>query len=94
MRDLSLAFASPAGASTVKLVREQEFEKVFPDCEVGAMPPFGNLYGLEVFVAESLAEEGEIAFNAGSHKELVKMSFKDFESHVKPKVVKFSVRRQ
>jgi Ala-tRNA(Pro) deacylase len=82
------------GASTVEMVREQEFEKLFPDCEVGAMPPFGNLYGLEVFVAESLAEEGEIAFNAGSHKELVKMSFKDFESHVKPKVVKFSVRRQ
>jgi Ala-tRNA(Pro) deacylase len=81
------------GASKVQLVSEQEFKKVFPDCEVGAMPPFGNLYGLEVFVAESLTEEEEIAFNAGSHTELIRVSYKDFETHVKPKVAKFSAKR-
>jgi Ala-tRNA(Pro) deacylase len=89
--DLKLLKES-AGAKKVELASEQEFEKMFPDCEVGAMPPFGNLYGLEVFVAESLAEEVEIAFNAGSHKELIKVFYKDFETHVIPKVVRFSVK--
>jgi len=55
------------------------------------MPPFGNLYGMEVFVAETLAEDQEIAFNAGSHTELIRLAYKDFERLVKPKVVKFSV---
>ena len=55
------------------------------------MPPFGNLYGMDVFVAESLTEDKEIAFNAGSHRELVKMTYKDFEKLVKPKVITFSV---
>ena len=53
----------------------------------------GNLYGMEVFVAESLAEDEEIAFNAGSHTELIKMFYKDFESLVKPKVLKFSLKQ-
>ena len=75
----------------VRLAYEQEFMDKFPDCEVGAMPPFGNIYGLEVFVAESLAEEEEIAFNACNHTELIKMSFSDFEKLVKPKRIKFSV---
>jgi len=79
-----------AGAQKVELASEQEFTDMFPECEIGAMPPFGNLYGMEVFVAETLAEEQEIAFNAGSHTELIRMSYKDFESTVKPKVVKFS----
>jgi len=57
---------------------------------VGAMPPFGNLYGMDVFVAESLAENEEIAFNAGSHTELIRLLYKDFEIHVNPKVVKIS----
>lgn len=82
-----------AGAKRVELASEQEFKDMFPDCEVGAMPPFGNLYGMEVYVAESLAEDEEIAFNAGSHTELVKVSYKDFETHVKPKVVKFSSKQ-
>ncbi|UCH65474.1 MAG: YbaK/EbsC family protein [Ignavibacterium sp.] len=76
--------------SDVKLAYEQEFMDKFPDCEVGAMPPFGNLYGFDVYVAESLAEDEEIAFNACSHTELVKMRFDDFEKLVKPVRLKFS----
>jgi Ala-tRNA(Pro) deacylase len=82
---------SALGVNEVRLAYEQEFMDKFPDCEVGAMPPFGNIYGLEVFVAESLAEEEEIAFNACNHTELIKMSFSDFEKLVKPKRIKFSV---
>jgi Ala-tRNA(Pro) deacylase len=81
-----------AGASTVELASEKEFKDLFPECEVGAMPPFGNLYGMEVFVADSLAEDEEIAFNAGSHTELIKLTYKDFERVVKPKVVTLSSR--
>lgn len=79
------------GVKEVRLAYEQEFIDKFPDCEVGAMPPFGNIYGMEVFVAESLAEDEEIAFNACSHTELIKMSFSDFEKLVKPKRIKFSI---
>ena len=78
------------GASKLELLKEEEFKDMFPDCDVGAMPPFGNLYDMEVLVAESLAEEDEIAFNAGCHTELIKMAYKDYESLVKPKVMKFS----
>ncbi len=82
-----------AGADKVQLATEQEFQDMFPECDVGAMPPFGNLYGMDVFVAESLAEDEEIAFNAGSHTELIRMSYQDFETLVKPKVVKFSAKQ-
>jgi len=78
------------GADDVGLASEQEFRGEFPDCEVGAMPPFGNLYGLEVVASDSLSQDEEIAFNAGSHTELIKMSYKDFERLVKPKVAAFS----
>jgi Ala-tRNA(Pro) deacylase len=78
------------GAQNIELAKEDEFEDRFPDCELGAMPPFGNLYGLEVFSTESLAEDEEIAFNAGSHTELIKMPYKEFERLVKPTVVKFA----
>ena len=79
------------GAKEVRLAYEQEFIDKFPDCEVGAMPPFGNIYGMDVFVAESLADDEEIAFNACNHTELIKMSFSDFEKLVQPKRIKFSV---
>lgn len=79
------------GMQEVRLAYEQEFLDKFPDCDVGAMPPFGNLYGMDVFVAESLAEDEEIAFNACNHTELIKMKFSDFERLVKPKRIKFSV---
>ena len=78
------------GADQVKLVPEEQFKQMFPDCEVGAMPPFGNLYGMEVFAAASLANNAEIAFNAGSHTEVIKLDYKDFERLVKPKVISFT----
>ena len=78
------------GAGKVELATEREFKDLFPECDIGAMPPFGNLYGMEVYVAEKLEEDEEIAFNAGSHTELVKLATKDFDDLVKPKVIKFS----
>jgi len=78
------------GADRIELASEGEFNDRFPDCEIGAMPPFGNLYGMEVIVEESLAEDGEIAFNAGSHIELIRLTYADFLKLVKPKVAKFS----
>ena len=74
----------------VKLATEDDFIKRFPDCELGAMPPFGNLYGLPVYVAQRLAEEPEIAFNAGTHREVIKMSFAAFAELVQPTVVDFA----
>lgn len=79
------------GSGQAEIADEKEFKNLFPECEVGAMPPFGNLYGMDVFVARSLTEDEEIAFNAGSHRELVKMAYRDFERLVKPKVMEFSV---
>src|SRR5215831_5034864 len=81
-----------AGASKVELAHEQEFRDMLPELEVGAMPPFGNLYGMEVFVDESLSEDDEIAFNDGSHTELMKLSYRDFERLVKPKAARFAAR--
>jgi len=79
-----------AGASKAELAQEAEFRDKFPECELGAMPPFGNLYGMEVFVAETLTADAEIAFNSGSHTELIRMSYKDFERLVEPRIVKLS----
>jgi Ala-tRNA(Pro) deacylase len=81
-----------AGASKVELSNEQEFRDMFPESEVGAMPPFGNLYGMEVFVDESLSQDDEIAFNDGSHTELIKLAYGDFERLVKPRAAKFAAR--
>lgn len=78
------------GTDDVRLATESEFRDVFPDCEVGAMPPFGNLYGLRVYVAASLTEEQEIAFNACSHTEVIRMAYADFERLVKPTVLDFA----
>jgi len=80
------------GASNIQLATEQEFRDMFKDCEVGAMPPFGNLYGMDVYVAESLEEDEEIAFNAGSHTEIIKLAYSDFKKLVNPKIYKFSYR--
>ena len=81
-----------AGAKKVALASENDFKDLFPDCEVGAMPPFGNLYEMNVYADESLAEEIEIAFCAGSHTELIRLAYKDFVKLVEPKVLSFSVR--
>ncbi len=72
------------GAELVELASEQEFRHRFPDCETGSMPPFGNLYGMDVFADETLAEDKEISFNAGTHRELVRMSFDDFNRLANP----------
>jgi len=80
-------------AKEVVLAGEDEFRNLFPECEVGAMPPFGNLYGMDVYVAERLTDDEEIAFNAGTHKELVKLAYEDFERVVKPKVGQFEMYR-
>ena len=77
-------------AKKIELASEMEFKYSFPNCEVGAMPPFGNLWDMKVYVAESLTEDEEIAFNAGSHTELIKLAYKDFEGLAKPTVIKFS----
>jgi Ala-tRNA(Pro) deacylase len=79
-----------ANARTVALATEAEFKDRFPDCEIGAMPPFGNLYGMAVFVSDSLTEDEAIAFNAGSHSELIKLPYKEFEKLAGPTVVKLS----
>jgi Ala-tRNA(Pro) deacylase len=81
-----------AGASKIELANEQEFRDMFPESEVGAMPPFGNLYGMEVFVDESLSQDEEIAFNAGSHTELIKLAYRDFQRLVNPKAANFVAR--
>ena len=78
------------GSDQVRFVSEDKFKDRFPDCEIGAMPPFGNLYGMDVFVADSLAQNKEIAFNAGSHEEIIKLAYEDFERLVQPNVVSFT----
>jgi len=79
-----------AGAQEIRFATEDEFKALFPDCEIGAMPPFGNLYGLDVYVAAPLADEDEMVFNAGTHTELIKLAYSDFERLVKPKVASFT----
>jgi Ala-tRNA(Pro) deacylase len=76
----------------IELATELEFKHVFPGCEVGAMPPFGNLYGIQVYCASILAEDEEIAFNAGNHTELIRLSFHDFKTLVQPKIVEFTTK--
>ena len=78
------------GGAKVEIAVEEEFIEAFPGCELGAMPPFGNIYGIDVFVALELTEDEEIAFNAGSHSELVQLSYADFESLAMPKVAPLS----
>ena len=73
------------GAKKVELAAEAEFKGMFPECEIGAMPPFGNLYGMEVFVALQPDKDDEICFNAGTHTELIRLAYKDYERVVGPK---------
>ena len=87
--DLSL-LKTAIGASNISLAKEAEFKDKFPECEIGAMPPFGNLYGMAVYVDESLTKDKEIAFNAGFHYELLRIFYADFERLVRPKVLKFA----
>ncbi len=77
------------GAGKLRLAEESEFAGLYPNCEPGAMPPLGNLYGQRVFVDERLAEDETIVFNAGNHTEAVRMRYADFERLVKPLVGAF-----
>ena len=74
-------------AKKVEIASENEFVKLFPDCEPGAMPPFGNLYGLEEYVSDQLSGDIQIAFNAGTHTELMQMKYSDFERLVHPRKI-------
>lgn len=78
------------GSTNVELANESEFKDKFAGCEVGAMPPFGNLYDMPVYVSSQLSQQENILFNAGSHSELIQLPFRDFERLVKPKIVAFA----
>ncbi len=87
-----LALKKVVGVKDAALATEREFKQAFPDCETGAMPPFGNLYGIPVYVDETLTRDADIAFNAGTHLELIRMAFADFDRLVQPEVLEFSTR--
>ncbi|MGA2856466.1 MAG: YbaK/EbsC family protein [Candidatus Sulfotelmatobacter sp.] len=89
--DLDL-LRTAAGAQTVEIATEKEFKDAFPDCETGAMPPFGNLYGMAVYADASFSQNEEITFNAGTHRELVRMAWADVVRLVNPKVVNLTHR--
>jgi Ala-tRNA(Pro) deacylase len=86
------ALKSALGARKVDLASERQFRDAFPDCELGAMPPFGNLYGFRVYADETLTKDHEIAFNAGTHLELIKLAYDDFARLVQPRLLRFSRR--
>jgi len=88
------ALKDATGAGKVELAGEDEFKEKFPDCEPGAMPPFGNLYGLQVFADESLARDKEITFNAGSHRELVRIAWQDFATLVQPRLMRLALAKR
>jgi len=79
-----------AGGKAVCLASEEELRRLFPDCEVGAMPPFGPLYGQTVLVDAVLALEPEIVFNAGTHRDAIRMRWTDFVKMVNPIVGRFA----
>jgi len=85
------AFAKEIGIEKVELASEEDFRDRFPDCDTGAMPPFGNLYGLPVYADESLKEDEKIVFNAGTHEEAIRVAFGDFERLVQPQFVSKSI---
>jgi Ala-tRNA(Pro) deacylase len=79
------------GAQEVELAHERDFKDLFPDCALGTMPPFGNLFGLHTFVAEELTEDEQIAFNAGSTTEVIKLAYRDYARLVQPRVLPFRI---
>ena len=91
---IDLEKVEKAIGKTVSLGKEQEFKTLFSDCAIGAMPPFGNLYGLPTYVEQSLAEQDYIVFEAGTHTEAIKMSYRDYEKIVKPKVNDLAIKLQ
>jgi Ala-tRNA(Pro) deacylase len=84
--------AAALGVKEARLAEEDEFADTFADCEVGAMPPFGNLYGVPIYVEKTLAEDETIVFRSGTHTETMSISYSDFERLVEPTVVVFALR--
>ena len=91
---IDLEKVEKAIGESVSLDTEQEFKSLFSDCAIGAMPPFGNLYGLPTYVDQSLAEQDYIVFEAGTHTDAIKMSYRDYEKIVKPRVEDLAVKLQ
>lgn len=85
-----LKLAEEMGTDNVRLATEDEFADVFTDCEVGAMPPFGNLYGMPVFVDRTLAEDERIIFQAGTHTDTIEINYLDYANLVHPRVANFA----
>jgi Ala-tRNA(Pro) deacylase len=85
------ALQQAMGARVVRLAMEHEFRALFPDSELGAMPPFGNLYGVPVCVDETLTRNRDIVFNAGTHEDTIRMSYADFARLVQPTVCSFGL---
>jgi len=79
---------------TASLDSEKEFKSLFPDCAIGAMPPFGNLYGLPTYVDKTLAAQDYIVFEAGTHSDAIKLSYRDYEKIVKPQVEDLAIKLQ
>lgn len=79
------------GLSHLRLATEAELSSLFPDAEIGAMPPFGNLYSMPVYVDSRLAAEPTIAFNGGTHRDVIHMKFRDFERLARPVIMSFSM---
>jgi Ala-tRNA(Pro) deacylase len=78
----------------VSLDKEQEFKSLFPDCAIGAMPPFGNLYGLPTYVDKNLAEQDYIVFEAGTHTDAIKISYRDYQKIADPEVKELGIKLQ
>jgi|SRR5919108_3488790 Ala-tRNA(Pro) deacylase len=91
---IDLEKAEKTTGTAVSLGKEEEFKSLFPDCAIGAMPPFGNLYDLPTYVDKDLAQQDYIVFEAGTHTDAIKMSYRDFEKIVKPKVADLAIKLQ
>ncbi len=84
--------ANVIGCQDVRLATESDFASLFPDCDAGAMPPFGNLYHMPVYVDRSLTEDREIVFNAGTHDDTMKVRYEDYARLVHPIIADFGMR--
>lgn len=84
------ALKSQLGAKSVELAEEKEIGKLFPDCELGAEPPFGNLYDLPTIIDKAIEKDGHIIFQGGTHEKAIRLSMNDYRKLVKPKVLEFS----
>ncbi len=85
------ALRNLAHANEARLASEDEFGKLFPDCEVGAMPPFGSLYNMRVFVDEMVTEVDDLCFNAGSHEQILRMDCRDYLKLEQPAIGRFAI---